>query len=191
MNEILVLLVGATLVNYFVLTQLGRLAMLPGLSGKPEIVIGITTGLALTLSSACAYLLYHYLLVPRDLVLLRTPAYMLLIVTAVVLVCAVMQQYAPQQYHLATVFQPLVFINCAVLSATLINDNRADTLADAVFSGLVIAAGFSLMLLLFSAMQERVTVADVPKPFRGAAIALITAGLMSLALMGVASLVPS
>jgi electron transport complex protein RnfA len=92
-------------------------------------------------------------------------------------------------YKVLGIFLPLITTNCAVLGVALLNSNRANTFVESVFFGFGAAVGFSLVLVLFSAMRERLAVGDVPVPFQGAAIAMITAGLMSLAFMGFAGLV--
>jgi Na+-translocating ferredoxin:NAD+ oxidoreductase subunit A len=191
MTDILLLLVGAILVNNFVLTQFLGLCPFMGTSSKLETAVGMAaaTTFVLTLSSICTYLVYHYLLQPFDLVFLRTITYILVIAVVVNFTEMVMQKTAPVLYRVLGIFLPLITTNCAVLGVALINDNRANTFAESVFYGFGAAVGFSLVLILFSAMRERLTVGDVPEPFQGAGIALITAGLMSLAFMGFAGLV--
>jgi Na+-translocating ferredoxin:NAD+ oxidoreductase subunit A len=191
MSDILLLLVGAILVNNFVLTQFLGLCPFMGTSGKLETAIGMAaaTTFVLTLSSTCTYLVYHYLLLPFDLVFLRTITYILVIAVVVNFTEMVMQKTAPVLYRVLGIFLPLITTNCAVLGVALINDNKANTFAQSVFYGFGAAMGFSLVLILFSAMRERLTVGDVPEPFQGPGIALVTAGLMSLAFMGFAGLV--
>jgi electron transport complex protein RnfA len=191
MTDMLLLLVGAILVNNFVLTQFLGLCPFMGTSGKLETAVGMAaaTTFVLTLSSACTYLVYHYLLQPFELVFLRTISYILVIAVVVNFTEMVMHKTAPVLYRVLGIFLPLITTNCAVLGVALINDNRANTFAESVFYGFGAAAGFSLVLILFSAMRERIAAADVPEPFQGPAIALITAGVMSLAFMGFAALV--
>jgi Na+-translocating ferredoxin:NAD+ oxidoreductase subunit A len=191
MSDILLLLIGAILVNNFVLTQFLGLCPFMGTSGKLETAVGmaLATTFVLTLSSVCTYLVYHYLLLPFDLVFLRTITYILVIAVVVNFTELVMHKTAPLLYRVLGIFLPLITTNCAVLGVALINDNKANTFAQSVFYGFGAAAGFSLVLILFSAMRERLTVGDVPEPFQGPGIALITAGLMSLAFMGFAGLV--
>jgi Na+-translocating ferredoxin:NAD+ oxidoreductase subunit A len=191
MSDILLLLVGAILVNNFVLTQFLGLCPFMGTSSKVETAIGMAaaTTFVLTLSSFCTYLVYHYLLLPFDLVFLRTITYILVIAVVVNFTEMVMQKTAPVLYRVLGIFLPLITTNCAVLGVALINDNKANTFAESVFYGFGAALGFSLVLILFSAMRERLNVGDVPEPFKGPGIALITASLMSLAFMGFAGLV--
>lgn len=191
MTEILILLLGAVLVNNFVLTQFLGLCPFMGVSGRLETAIGMSaaTTFVLTLSAICSYLVYHYLLVPLDLLFLRTISFILVIAVVVNFTEMVMQKTSPVLYKVLGIFLPLITTNCAVLGVALLNTNRANTFVESVFYGFGAAAGFSLVLILFAAMRERLAVGDVPDPFKGPAIAMITAGLMSLAFMGFAGLV--
>jgi electron transport complex protein RnfA len=191
MTEILILLLGAVLVNNFVLTQFLGLCPFMGVSGKLETAIGMSaaTTFVLTLSSICSYLVYRYLLVPFDLVFLRTISFILVIAVVVNFTEMVMHKQSPVLYKVLGIFLPLITTNCAVLGVALLNTNRAHTFVQSTFYGFGAAVGFSLVLILFSAMRERLAVGDVPEPFQGPSIALITAGLMALAFMGFAGLV--
>ena len=191
MSDILMLLLAAILVNNFVLTQFLGLCPFMGVSGKLETAIGMSaaTTFVLTLSSVCSYLVYQYLLLPFNLVFLRTISFILVIAVVVNFTEMVMHKTSPLLYKVLGIFLPLITTNCAVLGVALLNSNRANTFVESVFFGFGAAVGFSLVLVLFSAMRERLAVGDVPVPFEGAAIAMITAGLMSLAFMGFAGLV--
>jgi len=191
MTEILLLLLGAVLVNNFVLTQFLGLCPFMGVSGKLESAIGMgaATTFVLTLSSICSYLVYRYLLLPFDLVFLRTISFILVIAVVVNFTEMVMHKQSPVLYKVLGIFLPLITTNCAVLGVALLNTNRAHTFVQSVFYGFGAALGFSLVLILFSALRERLAAADVPEPFQGPSIALITAGLMALAFMGFAGLV--
>src|SRR5690606_8421409 len=190
-TDILLLLLGAVLVNNFVLTQFLGLCPFMGVSNRLETAIGMSaaTTFVLTLSAVCSYLVYHFLLVPLGLLFLRTISFILVIAVVVNFTEMVMQKTSPVLYKVLGIFLPLITTNCAVLGVALLNSNRANSFVDSVFYGFGAAVGFSLVLVLFSAMRERLAVGDVPEPFRGPAIAMITAGLMSLAFMGFAGLV--
>lgn len=191
MTEILLLLLGAILVNNFVLTQFLGLCPFMGVSGKLDPAIGMAaaTTFVLTLSSTCTYLVSRYILLPLDLMFLRTIAFILVIAAVVNFTEMVMHKTSPVLYKVLGIFLPLITVNCAVLAVALLNSNRANTFVESVFYGFGAALGFSLVLILFAAMRERLAVGDVPEPFQGPAIALITAGLMALAFMGFAGLV--
>lgn len=190
MTDILLLLLGAIVVNNFVLTQFLGVCPFMGVSGKLGAAVGmsIATTFVLTLSSLLAYLVHQYLLLPFDLDFLRTLSFILVIAAVVRLTELWMQRSAPLLYKVLGLFVPLIASNCIVLGVALLNVERAHSFVEAVFYGLGAALGFSLVLVLFAALRERLATSDVPLPFQGPAIALITAGLMSLAFMGFAGL---
>ena len=191
MTDILLLLLGAIVVNNFVLTQFLGVCPFMGVSGKLEAAVGmsIATTFVLTLSSLLAYLVHRYLLLPFDLEFLRTLSFILVIAAVVRLTELWMQRSAALLYKVLGLFVPLIASNCIVLGVALLNARQAGGVIEAVFSGLGAALGFSLVLVLFAAMRERLAASDVPVPFQGPAIALVTAGLMSLAFLGFAGLV--
>ena len=191
MTEFLLLLVSTVLVNNFVLVKFLGLCPFMGVSGKLETAIGMSlaTTFVLTLASLCSYLVDQYLLAPLDLLYLRTLAFILVIAVVVQFTEMVVHKTSPTLYRLLGIFLPLITTNCAVLGVALLNVNARHNFISSVIYGFGAAAGFSLVLILFAAMRERLASADVPLPFKGAAIAMITAGLMSLAFMGFTGLV--
>ena len=191
LGDIALLLVGAVLVNNFVLVQFLGLCRFIGVSHKLEQALGmsVATTFVLRLASVCRYLTYHYLLVPLDLAYLRTISFILVIAVVVQFTEMVVRKTSPLLHRVLGVFLPLITTNCAVLGVALLNINQAHNFIESLFYGLGAALGFSLVLVLFAAMRERLTVADVPEPFQGAAIGMITAGLASLAFMGFAGLI--
>ncbi len=191
MSEYVLLLVGTVLVNNFVLVKFLGLCPFMGVSRKLETAtgMGLATTFVLTLSSICSYLVNEYVLAPLGLEYLRTIAFILVIAAVVQFTEMVVHKTSPLLYQVLGIFLPLITTNCAVLGVALLNvQAQHGFLASAVY-GLGAALGFSLVLALFAAMRERLAVADVPGPFRGASISLVTAGLMSLAFMGFAGLV--
>ena len=189
--EYALLLVGTVLVNNFVLVQFLGLCPFMGVSNKLETAIGMSaaTTFVLTLASACSYLTYTWLLVPLDLTYLRTISFILVIAVVVQFTEMVVRKSSPLLHRVLGVYLPLITTNCAVLGVALLNINKAHTFSQSLLYGVGAAVGFSLVLVLFSAMRERLAVADVPLPFQGAAIGMIAAGLASLAFMGFAGLV--
>ncbi len=185
------LLTGAILVNNFVLVQFLGLCPFMGVSNKLETAIGMSaaTTFVLTLASICSYLTYTYLLEPLGLVYLQTIALILVIAVVVQFTEMVVHKTSPLLYRVLGVFLPLITTNCAVLGVALLNINKQHNFIESALYGFGAAAGFSLVLVLFAAMRERITVADVPAPFKGSSIGMITAGLMSLAFMGFAGLI--
>ena len=191
MSEFLILFFSAVLVNNFVLVQFLGLCPFMGVSNKLESAIGMSaaTTFVLTLASICTYITYHWLLKPLGLEYLQTISFIVVIAVVVQFTEMVVHKTSPLLHRVLGVFLPLITVNCAVLGVALINVNKQFDFIHSTLYGFGAAVGFSLVLILFAAMRERITVADVPAPFKGSAIAMITAGLMSLAFMGFAGLV--
>ena len=162
-----------------------------GVSNKLETAIGMSmaTAFVLTLASVCSYMIYTWVLDPLGLTYLKTISFILVIAAVVQFAKMFIEKTSPLLYRVLGVFLPLITTNCAVLGVALQNTNKAHTFMESAIYGFGAAAGFALVLILFSAMRERLAVADVPIHFKGAAIGMITAGLMSLAFMGFAGLV--
>lgn len=186
-----ILLISAILVNNFVLVQFLGLCPFMGVSNKLESAMGMAmaTTFVLTLASACSNLTYHFLLVPLGLGYLKTIAFILVIAVVVQFTEMVVKKTSPLLYRVLGIYLPLITVNCAVLGLALLNISKDHTFLQSLIYGFGGGAGFSLVLVLFAAMRERLAVADVPAPFKGAALGMITAGLMSLAFMGFAGLV--
>ena len=186
MSELFVILVGTALVNNFVLVRFLGLCPFLGVSRNLEAAAGMSlaTAFVLTLSSAAAYLLQTYLLAPLDLEYLRTIAFILVIAASVQLTEIMVRRTSPALHQVLGIYIPLIATNCAVLGVALLNVQQSKGFVQSVFYGFGAAAGFALVLVMFAAIRERLEAADVPAPFRGAAIALMTAGIMSLAFMG-------
>ncbi|MGY8900751.1 MAG: electron transport complex subunit RsxA [Paraglaciecola sp.] len=191
MTEFLLLLIGTVLVNNFVLVQFLGLCPFMGVSGKLETAIGMSmaTTFVLTLASLSSYLVEHYILLPLGIEYLRTLSFILVIAVVVQFTEMVVHKTSPTLYRLLGIFLPLITTNCAVLGVALLNINHDHNFIESVIYGFGAAVGFSLVLILFAAMRERLAVADVPAPFKGAPISMITAGLMSLAFLGFTGLV--
>ena len=191
MTEYALILVSTVLVNNFVLVKFLGLCPFMGVSRKLETAMGmgLATTFVLTLSSVSSYLVNEYILVPLDLAYLRTIAFILVIAVVVQFTEMVMHKTSPLLYQVLGIFLPLITTNCAVLGVALLNIQEQHSFVESALYGFGAAVGFSLVLVLFAAVRERVAVADVPEPFQGNAIALITAGLMSMAFMGFAGLV--
>lgn len=191
MTEYALILVGTVLVNNFVLVKFLGLCPFMGVSKKLETAIGMgmATTFVLTLSAICTWLVNEYLLAPLGIEYLRTIAFILVIASVVQFTETVMHKTSPVLYQVLGIFLPLITVNCAVLAVTLLNLQAGFDLMTATINGFGAALGFSLVLVLFAALRERIAVADVPEPFQGSAIALVTAGIMSLAFMGFAGLV--
>ena len=186
MTELIVILISTVLVNNFVLVRFLGLCPFLGVSRNLEAAMGMSlaTAFVLTLSSATAYLLHQYVLVPLDLEYLRTIAFILVIAASVQFTEIMVRRMSPLLDQVLGIYIPLIATNCAVLGVALLNVPQSKGFVQSVFYGFGASLGFALVLVMFAAIRERLEVADVPAPFRGAAIALMTAGMMSLAFMG-------
>ena len=186
MTEYALILLGTILVNNFVLVKFLGLCPFMGVSRKLETAMGmaLATTFVLTLSSASSYIVNEYILAPLDIEFMRTIAFILVIAVVVQFTEMVVHKTSPLLYNVLGIFLPLITTNCAVLGVALLNIQEQHSFLQSLFYGFGAAVGFSLVLILFSAMRERISVADVPEVFQGTSIALITAGIMSLAFMG-------
>lgn len=193
MGDIALLLVGAVFVNNFVLVKFLGLCPFMGVSRRIDAAYGmaLATGFVLTLSSALAWAVHHWILLPLGLEYLRTLGFILVIASVVQFTEIVMNRQSPRLYRVLGIYLPLITTNCAVLGVALLNVQARHSLIESILYGFGASVGFGLVLVLFSAMRERLETADVPAAWRGAPIALATAGLMSLAFMGFAGMVPA
>jgi electron transport complex protein RnfA len=191
MKDYLLILVGTTLVNNFVLVKFLGLCPFMGVSRKLETAMGmgLATTFVLTLSSVTSYLANEYLLLPLGLEYLRTITFIVVIAVVVQFTEMVVHKTSPLLYQVLGIFLPLITTNCAVLGVALLNVQSQHGFIESFLYGFGAALGFTLVLVLFAAVRERVDVADVPTPFKGNSIALITAGLISMAFMGFSGLV--
>ncbi len=191
LSEYSLLLLSAVLVNNFVLVQFLGLCPFMGVSTKLESAMGMAaaTTFVLTLASVCSYLVFTWLLRPLELEYLRLISFILVIAAVVQFTEIVVRNTSPLLHRVLGVFLPLITTNCAVLGVALLNISHSHSFVESALYGFGAAAGFSLVLILFAAMRERLIAADIPMPFQGAASAMITAGLVSLAFMGFAGLV--
>ncbi|AHE97623.1 electron transport complex subunit RsxA [Thioalkalivibrio paradoxus] len=189
--EYALILISTILVNNFVLVKFLGLCPFMGVSRKVETAtgMGLATTFVLTLSAVSSYLINEYLLIPLGLEYLRTIAFILVIAAVVQFTEMVVHKTSPLLYNVLGIFLPLITTNCAVLGVALLNVQEAHGFVESALYGFGAAVGFSIVLILFSAIRERIAAADVPAPFRGSAIAMITAGLMSLGFMGFYGLV--
>ncbi|EKT63238.1 electron transport complex subunit RsxA [Providencia burhodogranariea] len=191
MTDYLLLFIGTVLVNNFVLVKFLGLCPFMGVSKKLETAIGLgfATAFVMTLASISSWLMDTLILVPLDLLYLRTLSFILVIAFVVQFTEMVVRKTSPTLYRLLGIFLPLITTNCAVLGVALLNINQSHTFLQSAIYGFGAAVGFSLVMVLFAAIRERLAVANVPAPFRGSSIGLITAGLMSLAFLGFSGLV--
>jgi len=191
MTDYALILISTILVNNIVLVKFLGLCPFMGVSRKLETAMGmaLATTFVLTLSSISSYLINEYLLSPLGLEFLRTISFIFVIAVVVQFTEMVVHKTSPLLYQVLGIFLPLITTNCAVLGVALLNVQEKHGFLESALYGFGAAVGFSMVLIIFAAMRERLAAADVPVPFQGAAIGLITAGLMSMAFMGFAGLV--
>jgi len=190
MPDAALILIGTVLVNNFVLVQFLGLCPFMGVSRRIDSALGmgIATTFVLTLSAALSFAVNAWLLVPYGLEFLRTLSFILVIALVVQFSEIVIRRQSPLLHRVLGLYLPLITTNCAVLGVALLSVNQQHNLSDAMLHGFGAAVGFTLILVLFSALRERLELADIPAPFKGSAIALMSAGIMSLAFMGFSGL---
>ena len=190
MAHYLLLLIGAVLVNNVVLVRILGLCPFLGVSKKLDTAIGMgaATTFVLTLGCGTSFLIEHYMLEPFGLGYLRTLAFIVVIAAIVQMTELVVQKTSPVLHQVLGIYLPLITTNCAVLGIPLLSVALKHRFLEALLFGFGSSVGFTLALVLFAGLRERIEGADVPVFFRGSAIALITAGLMSLAFMGFSGL---
>ena len=186
MADALVILLGTIFVNNFVMVQFLDLCPFMGASQKVDSAIGMAAATTFVLTLACgiSYLLEHYLLQPLGLEYLRIITFIVTIAALVQFSELVIRSTQPVLHQVLGLFIPLITTNCAVLGVALLNVRHNHSLFESLVYGFGAALGFSLLLIVFAAMRERQLAADIPAPFKGAAINMISAGLLSLAFMG-------
>ncbi|KAB2920415.1 MAG: electron transport complex subunit RsxA [Dechloromonas sp.] len=190
MSHYIFILVGAVLVNNVVLVKMLGLCPFMGVSKKLETAYGMgaATTFVLTLATGASYIIDHYLLAPFGLEYLRTLSFIVTIAAIVQLTEMVIAKTSPTLQQTLGIYLPLITTNCAVLGVPLLNIAGGHNFVESLLFGAGSAVGFSLVLILFAGIRERIECADVPIHFRGSAIAMVTAGLMALAFMGFAGL---
>ena len=186
MSELLLLALGASLVNNFVLSNFLGVCPFVGVSRRVEAAAGmaIATLFVLTIASGLSFAAWHWVLDPLGLGYLRTLVFILLIASVVLLTDHMMRATNPLLHQMLGIFVPLITTNCAVLGVALLNVDRQHGLLESLVFGAAAGVGFGLALVLFAGLRERLDTCDVPAAFKGAPIALVTAGVMALAFMG-------
>ncbi len=188
MAELAFILVGALLVNNFVLAQFLGLCPFIGASGQYDTAaaMGLATTFVLTLAAALSWILYQFVLIPLELEYLRIIAFIVVIAATVQLTELYLASTSPLLHQVLGIYLPLITSNCAVLGVTLLALQKSLTFAETIVFAIGAALGFTLVMVLFAAIRERLEHAQIPAAFAGAPITLITAGILSLAFMGFA-----
>jgi electron transport complex protein RnfA len=190
MREYLFILLATTLVNNVILTRFLGLCSFMGVSNKMDSALGMgmATTFVLTLAVAVSWVLEHYVLVPLDIVFLRILAFILVIAALVQFTEMFIQKVSPVLYRTLGIYLPLITTNCAVFGMALLNVQQGYDFLSGLLYGFGSALGFTLVMMMFTGLRERLALAKVPAAFAGVPIAFITAGLLALAFMGFAGL---
>jgi electron transport complex protein RnfA len=190
-GKLLLIIISAVLVNNFVLNRFLGICPFLGVSRKVKTAIGMSGAVVfvMTMASVVTWLIYSYILTRFGLVYLRTVTFILVIASLVQLVELALQKLSPGLYKALGIYLPLITTNCAVLGVSVLNIQKEYSLLETTIFGFSAALGFGLAMMLFSGLRERIDLCDTPLPFRGTAIGLVTAGLLSLAFMGFTGLV--
>ena len=191
MNTYLTILVGSLLVNNFVMNKFLGICPFLGVSKKFDTALGMGMAVTfvMTVASLVAWVVEHFVLVPLDLMYMRTIAFILVIAVLVQMVEMALKKLSRSLYQALGVYLPLITTNCAVLGVAILNSDMAYTLAESTLNGCCAALGFTLALVLFSCIRERLALAPMPKWMDGFPGALITAGLMAVAFAGFGGLI--
>ncbi|MFO7868360.1 MAG: RnfABCDGE type electron transport complex subunit A [Bacteroidales bacterium] len=186
------IIISAIFVNNIVLAQFLGICPFLGVSNKVSTGIGMTGAVlfVMVIATMITYILHEYVLVPNDLLFMRTIMFILVIASLVQMVEIILKKVSPPLYEALGVFLPLITTNCAVLGVAMMAvDMESASLLKAVTFAISHAIGFGIALILFSGLREHLNLMNVPKGMKGAPIALVTAGLLSMAFMGFAGLV--
>ena len=188
--EYFLIILSTALVNNVVLVKFLGLCPLMGVSNKLDSALGmgLATTFVLTLAAFAGWLLEHYVLTPLDLGYLRILTFILVIAVVVQFTEMVVRKTSPALYQVLGIFLPLITTNCAVLGVALLNVQQENSFFESLLYGFGSALGFTLVLVMFAGLRERLALANVPASFSGVPIAYVVAGLMSLAFMGFAGL---
>ena len=191
MKELLIIAIGSALVNNVVLSQFLGICPFLGVSNKvsTSMGMGMAVTFVMTIASLVAYVLQYGVLVPLGIEYMQTIVFILVIAALVQMVEIVLKKVSPALYQALGIFLPLITTNCAVLGVAILLVQKEFNLAQSVVFSAATALGFTLALVLFAGLREKLELTDVPKAFKGVPIALIVAGILAMAFMGFSGLV--
>ena len=190
MSNLILIALGSALVNNVVLSQFLGLCPFLGVSKKIKTAAGMGTAVifVITLASFVASVIYQFILVPLDITYLKTIVFILVIAALVQFVEMFLKKYMVSLYESLGVYLPLITTNCAVLGVALTNVQKSYGIAESVVNGFATAAGFTISIIILAGLREKLEYNDIPKPFQGMPIVLVTAGLMAIAFCGFSGL---
>lgn len=186
MKEVILLMVGSAIVNNVILSQFLGLCPFFGVSKKVNTAasMGLAVIFVMTIASFVSAVVDKFILVPLDITYLETIVFILIIAALVQFVEMFLRKSSPSIYNSLGVFLPLITTNCAVLGVALNNVQDGYGIGVSTLNGLASAAGFLIAIVIMAGLREKIEYNDIPKPFKGSAIVLVTAGLMAIAFMG-------
>lgn len=191
MKELLIIAIGSAIVNNVVLSQFLGICPFIGVSKKTETAAGMGGAVVfvITLSSFVTALIYKFILAPLDIAYLQTIVFILVIASLVQFVEMFLKKNMPPLYESLGVYLPLITTNCAVLGVALTNVTKAYGILESVVNGFATAVGFLIAIVIMAGIREKIEYNDIPERFKGTAIVLITASLMSIAFMGFSGMI--
>lgn len=189
--EYFVIIISSIFVNNIVLSQFLGICPFLGVSNKVSTSLGMGAAVTfvLAIASVVAYLIQYYILVPLNITYMQTIVFILVIAALVQMVEIILKKVSPALYQALGIFLPLITTNCAVLGVAILLVQKEYNLGEAVVYAVSVAIGFTLALVLFAGLRERLEMENVPKAMKGVPIALITAGILAMAFMGFSGLV--
>lgn len=189
-KDLLVILISSSIISNVVLSQFLGLCPFLGVSRKVSTAAGMGMALTfvMTLASAVSGAIYQFLLLPFELTYLQTIVFILVIAALVQLVEMILKKYMKSLYEALGVYLPLITTNCAVLGVALTNVKKSYSMMTGIVNGFATAIGFTIAIVILAGIREKMEYNDVPKPFQGMPIVLITAGLMAIAFCGFSGL---
>ncbi|MCH5257161.1 MAG: electron transport complex subunit RsxA [Lachnospiraceae bacterium] len=189
-KELLVILIGSSLVSNVVLSQFLGLCPFLGVSKKTKTAsgMGVAVIFVITLASIVAGVIYKYILEPFDITYLQTIVFILVIAALVQFVEMFLKKYIPSLYESLGVYLPLITTNCAVLGVALTNVQKNYGILEGVVNGFATAVGFTIAIVILAGIREKMVYNDIPESFKGMPIVLVTAGLMAIAFCGFSGL---
>ena len=189
-KELLLILIGYSLVNNVVLSQFLGLCPFLGVSKKTETAAGMGAAVifVITLASAVAGAIYKFILDPLDVEYLQTIVFILVIAALVQFVEMFLKKFMPSLYNALGVYLPLITTNCAVLGVALTNVQKNYGIVTGIVNGFATAVGFTVSIVILAGLREKMEYNDIPESFKGMPIVLLTAGLMAIAFCGFSGL---
>jgi len=186
MGEIFMIMIAAVLTENFIFSKFLGICPFLGVSDRPSTAfgMGMAVTFVMTLSSAVTWLIYTFVLAPYDLEYLKTIAFILIIAALVQCIEMFMKKYFTPLYKALGIYLPLITTNCAVLGSALINIDNGYNLINSIIYGAFSAVGFTLAIVIFAGVREKINFADPPAIFKGVPIALVAAGLLAMAFSG-------